>query len=320
MHKFGSNMRMWSRFIIALSLFALILFPDAALVTASTAPTATNNVPSQLVNFISQNPGNGCVSGTVDPFTITSTECSLSGVVNNQYSITCSEVCLSGTADSDGSTYYDFWQGGVTVPSNPSNTYTSNPNTGSPYVSEWIGLSTCVPFCSGYVLQAGISYGGDGSSNSQNPGLWVEFYETSGTCYSTFCGTDMATEAGHLLAIHIQYYPSLNEWLIYALDHSSKGFISYYVTVGTGSGDFPYTTVQYGLVADEGHGVNSAGYWPGAATWNEVLGNSTGGYILGTPTYLATPSGTSLTSTVTYSTGVCGSQNLACASVGLDVT
>lgn len=332
--RLGSGTRVSFQFVVILISFAMLAFPDVALVTASTAPTSDNIIPPELIAYISQHPSTtGCVSGTVDPFTITSTECSVSGVANglssgssaevgvtpnNQYSITCSGICLSGTANSDGSTYYDFWQGEVTAPSNPSNTYTSGSN--GPYVSEWIGLSTCVPSCTGYVLQEGISYGADGSSDSHHPGLWVEFLAPSGTCSTSFCGKTMATTAGHKEDFHVQYYPNLNEWLIYALDHTSRGFISYYVPVGTGSGDFPYTTVQYGLVADEGHGVNSAGYWPGAATWDEVLGNSIGGYILGTPSYFAVPSGTSLTSTVTYSTGVCGSLNLACASVGLQVT
>jgi hypothetical protein len=261
----------------------ITLAASSTSVAIATPNNSTNapTIPSGLVSFVEQHAGtSGCVSGTLNPFTITSTVCPQSSneVVNgistnssstniqhikpipdSTYSITCSGVCLAGT-DNSASNYYKTWDAFATVPSVPSNLYTTS--SGSPYVSEWMGLSTCVPSCTGYIVQGGISFGADGSSDSHHPGLWVEYLSTSGTCSTTFCGNTMATASGDSDNWEMNYLPASTQWLLYGQDTHLSTYITYYEAVG-GTGNMPYSTLQYGLVAVEGHGVNSAGYWPG---------------------------------------------------------
>jgi hypothetical protein len=312
----------------------MISVSAAPVVMASTAPTTANSIPPQVIEYAAQHRDSpGCVSGTINPFSIESTNCptSTGAVINGlstnssggtqklrvipatSYSITCSGVCLSGT-DNSGSKWYELWDAVLDpVPTNPSTTYTTGVG-GTPYVSEWMGLSTCVPSCTGDIVQGGISYGSDGSSDSQHPGLWVEFYAYTGTCNTSFCGNYMATASGDDDNWEMSYQSSSSQWLLYGQDYTKSTYIAYY------NSNVPYTAFAYGLVADEGHGVNGAGYWPGSATFTYVVGEDiNGAYQLGTQgTNYATPSGTSLTSYITYSTSSCYAGT--CASVGLQVT
>jgi len=184
-----------------------------------------------------------------------------------------------------------------------------------------MGLSTCVPSCSGYVVQGGISFGADGSSNSQNPGLWVEYLPSSGTCSTTFCGNYIATAQGDYDNWEMSYLSGSSQWLLYGQDTTigASAYVTYYEAVG-GSGNMPYSTLQYGLVALEGHVVNSAGYWPGTVTFSQVIGEtSTGSFQLGTQgTNFASPPGSSLTASISYSTSSCYAGT--CATVALGVT
>lgn len=337
---FGSKRLTVNRLLALLAgVVLLVSVSSVPIATVSAVSTMANTIPPQVVVYTEQHSGTyGCISGTLDPFTIESVTCpNLNDTVVNglsasssvqprsmrvaplsTYSITCSGVCLSGTDDS-AYYYYGLWDAFLNpVPSNPSTLYTTGVG-GYPYVSEWMGLSTCVPSCSGYVVQGGVSYGSDGSSDSHHPGIWVEYLAPSGTCSSTFCGNYMSSGSGDNDNWEMYYLSSSSQWLLYAQDTTVSHFITYYIPVG-GSGNMPYTTLQYGLIADEGHGVNGASYWPGSATFTYVVGeDSSGTFQLGTqgPNF-AVPSGTSLTSSITYSTTTCYAGT--CASVGLHVT
>ena len=308
---------------------------------ATNTSTSTSIIPAGLVSFVEQHAGtSGCVSGTLDPFTITSTVCptssndvsngfstnSFSTHVQNirpipasTYSISCTGVCLAGT-DNTASNYYALWDAFATVPTVPSTLYTTNSNTGAPYVSNWIGLSTCVPSCTGtyYGVQGGISFGADGSSDSHHPGLWVQYVASSGTC-SGWCGNYMSTNQGDSDNWEMKYLSASTQWLLYGQDSTLSTYVTYYEAVG-GSGNMPYSTLQYALVGIEGHGVNSAGYWPGTVTYTSVVGeDSSGSYQLGTQgTNFEGPSGTTLTASISYSTSSCYAGT--CAAVGLGVT
>jgi hypothetical protein len=167
-------------------------------------------------------------------------------------------------------------------------------------------------------VQGGISYGADGSSDSHHPGLWVEFYSSSGYCSTNFCGTWTTTAATDNDNWEVSYLTNpTNEWLLYAQDSTvtPTNYITYY-----DSTHISETYFTYGLVAMEGHGANSAGYWPGSATFWDTVGEDTNGnYLLGTNGYFNSPSGTSLTATVTYTTTTCYA-NSGCASVGLGMS
>lgn len=308
----------------------LIVFSGVPLALASSPPSAPSSIPPALISYIDNHPGEvTCLSGQVNPFLITSATCpkSSSFVPNTStYSIDCSGACLAGT-DNTGSTYYTEWSALYYVPTVPSSPYKI------PYVSEWIGLSTCVPSCGGEVLQAGVSFGSAwGATDSHHPGMWVEYYTSTGPCSrAPYCGNSAATNQGDSMGINIQYQPvSMSNptayWDIFESDGSTNPatFVSYTVYIGpVGSGDFPSSSVQYGLASVEGHGANSANEWPGLITFTQVYGEDTSyNYQLGNPgPDFAGPSGTALTASISYTTTAPGGCYAGiCANIGLQVT
>lgn len=320
--------------------FILALMVSGTPLAFASAPTSTPSktapeVPTALISYVEQHPGTyGCVSGTLVPFTITSTTCPASTnnirdglsmkttsmttqrvgpVPDSTYSITCTGVCLAGT-DNSGSTYYTLWDAFAYVPTLPSSTYSS-----SPYVLEWMGLATCVPSCSGYLVQGGNAYGVDGSSNSQNPSVFVEYVSSSGTCSTSFCGNYISSATGDDDNWEMNYLSASSQWLLYGQDYTKSTYTTYYIPVG-GSGNMPYSSLHYGLTAVEGGAANSASDWPGTVTFTSVVGEDTSrNYQLGTQgTNFAGPSGSSLTASISYSTSSCYAGT--CASIALGVT
>jgi hypothetical protein len=60
--------------ILSLTIAAAISFSFFTPVVYATTMTALS-IPAPLITYVSQHPGYGCVSGTLNPFTITSTTC-----------------------------------------------------------------------------------------------------------------------------------------------------------------------------------------------------------------------------------------------------
>jgi hypothetical protein len=182
-----------------------------------------------------------------------------------------------------------------------------------------MGLATCVPSCSGYLVQGGNAYGVDGSSNSQNPSVFVEYVSSSGTCSTSFCGNYISSATGDDDNWEMNYLSASSQWLLYGQDYTKSTYTTYYIPVG-GSGNMPYSSLHYGLTAVEGGAANSASDWPGTVTFTSVVGEDTSrNYQLGTQgTNFAGPSGSSLTASISYSTSSCYAGT--CASIALGVT
>src|SRR5208283_4655279 len=69
------------------------------LAPAAYAKMTASSVPPSLISYIAQHSGSsGCVSGTLDPFTITSTKCpsSPNDVINGVPNSTCGNLCVTG--------------------------------------------------------------------------------------------------------------------------------------------------------------------------------------------------------------------------------
>ena len=271
-------------------------------------------IPPQLLDFISSLPRGspGCVSGNVQPFTITSTKCedSAQTSVQNQYTLNCSTNCKSGVVSSATSPAFVSWQSTVTAPSNPSKSY-SYPTS----VSYWVGLQNCldpIVSCNGnnaYLIQAGFWWGANPGGGSSSPLLFEEFISPSGTCHTTFCGTHaLAMVAGHTLFLSVNYFYYGQYWTAFAEDTTTGQYADYFVYYGTGTYQIPYKSLPVALSSNEGHGATTSSYYPpGTFTFGQEYGDGYNAVCcqIGSQTPFGLPLGTAPTSTVTYTTYSC---------------
>jgi len=307
---------------------ALLLVSGASGVVASTPGSSTSGarIPSQIISYLSNKPASsGCMSGAVSPFNITSTNCPNDGesiTPQAQLTLDCSTKCFAGTQNTPTSNFINWWAFANAPSQNPSNLY-----YGSTSVSYWIGLQNCVGSCSvtKYLVQAGIYYGATSTYDSHHPVMFEEFAESSGSC-SSWCGNYAAITPGDSMYFVVSYVSASNYWILYSQDCTPNPctYSVYYVTVGSGSGEIPSSSLQNGLALTEGSGgTTSSNYFPpGTFTFTTMLGqDSNYNYQLGTAYYLWTP-GSAPTATVGYSTSSCtlGGTQTTCASTSIAIS
>jgi hypothetical protein len=305
----------------AFAIFFLLL--GNGLTFVATAATDTNpGIPAGLLSYGASILGNPdashCVSGTVNPFTIESTICNTSGAVPQTIYTNCgSSGCQNGGVTTYSSGYGEY-QTDFNAPSNP----TVSPSYSiSTSFSDWIGIQYCTGSCSGtnYLIQAGEAWGITSTYTSSNPTVFVEFYETSGTC-SSYCGNVGTFTVNDALpdSLYFQIYYSSSTWYLYAQDSTSNKYTSYLESVGSASGDIPYSSMDYGMAVSEGQGTTASNQIPGGATMYDVVGEKTGGsYVIGSGSTWNLPStGTQTvslfwgTGTCSWGSGTCGAQDI----------
>jgi len=302
--------------------------------------TPAQGIPAPLLAYITAHPPSGpiaCISGTIDPFSVTSTKCNNSAAIAKNLTfnqekvkpmssstINCSTYCSAGTYNyATGSTNFDGWTGYATVPSNPSTSY-SSPST----LAYWLGSTNCagVGTCSlrTYILQAGLIYGTDGSSNSHHPYMFVNFYDSGGLCDTAYsCGTSATVSVGDTMYFDQVWLPVQGEWDVYAEDQTASTYVELLVAPGTGGYPPNGTTgIPYGAVAMEAYSASAASDYPsGGVSFTTILGannNSPSTPLLGTSVTFFNPvSGSGRTATVSYSTYSCGSYTCADESIGV---
>lgn len=276
----------------------------------STQPTSVWTPPPILAAYLSTHPGDqGCISGTVVPFTIKNTTCSdTTGLqIQNAYSLNCSSNCKSGE-DTTPPNNDVHWEAYSTVPSNPSTTYY---NGGSPSatVSYWIGLQSCISGCTGtvYLLQAGLYYGVNSTTDSKHPVFFEELATSSGTCSTTFCGqAKVAVSPTDNIFFSVNYDTGYQYWTLYSEDTTTNKFDLYYVYYGTGSNQIPLTSIANALSLNEGQGSTSSSYFPSGVDFSNEIGlDASWNYQVGTSVDVHSTSGTSPTATLTWNTYTC---------------
>ena len=263
----------------------------------------------------------GCISGTVNPFTIESTKCEdTTGAAPQQVqTLNCSTACQAGTRLTPSVNDTD-WDGFATVPSNPSTTYCQTGCTNISTASDWIGLESC-PFktCAQTELfQAGIYYGYNSTYTSQHPIMFEEYATYTGSCHTTFCGdVTKAVGVGDSVYFNVNYDAAASYWDLYSQDTTSNIYQTYYVYVPS---ETSLTSIQHAITAEEGQQATSASYYPSTFTFTQQAGQtSSGTYQLGTQHWWLTSNGTiSPTATISYSTSSCGYAG-TCASTSISM-
>ena len=294
---------------------------------AATSTTATSTIPPQLITYLENMPPSaspmGCVSGTIDPFSINSTSCTYSpGGRPQSYTTSCSSDCQNG-GYTLASTNYILYEAYFTAPSNP----TVSPSySGSTAFSDWIGLQNCITGCNGgtaYLLQAGEIWGGFGKTSS-TPVVFTEFAESTGTCSAGYLcaniGTFTVTAGTDTINPVVEYDGTSNQWYLYSGDTSANKYISQWVDVGTGNGEIPLSSMNHGLASSEGQGTTASNQIPGGVSIYDIEGEYTSlSFGLGSQTPWNNPSSGSQSVTLSWSTTTC-SGGVTCGTQGITVT
>jgi hypothetical protein len=300
--------------ILLLFLSAYAMGPvSTAFAATSTAPTV---IPPQLLTYLEGLPPNapttGCVSGTIDPFSISSTTCYGPSQGPAQSLVTsCSSICQNG-----GYTLYTpnygVYSGAFTAPSNP----TISPAYYLPTTfSDWIGLQNCITGCGGgtaYLLQVGELWGENSSHPSNAPAVFAEFVESSGSCtnWNNNCADlgNFTVSAGDSISVSVSYYSVTNKWELYSGDTTANKYVLFYVTEGNGNYEIPLSAINHGLSISEGHGTTASNQIPGSVSIYNIEGEDTSGnFHLGNQTPINSPSSGTQSVTLSWSTSTCGS-------------
>lgn len=317
---------MQTRVVWAVMTVVLLTSSSSSILLAGTATASdggsASKIPPGVLAYLSARPGpSGCLGGVVTPFTISSVACNAGGIppqttttLYPDCSGTGTNGCQVGTEDTASHNFAGF-AGYTTVPSNTPNIVYYSTTTNIQTVAYWIGLQN-----SQDLLQAGIMYGANSNYDSQHPVMFVEYYESSGSCSSSFCGNTAPVSPGDSMYFEIKYYSSYGYWIVYSQDDSTNPWTSANYTVyycnNCGGSYISYTSLPSALAVTEGQGATSSGYWPsGTLTFTDMVGyDANGNYQIGTSNWwYASPIGSAVTASL-------GESQYSCSWVGTQTT